>query len=76
MLGDGSIALVEIARGTVSRVALDGTVSVIAELGGGPNGGDRSGRRPLRLQQRRVLLARDAGMLRPTGTPEDIPAGG
>ena len=35
---DGSVALVEIARGTVSRVAPDGTVSVIAELGGGPNG--------------------------------------
>src|ERR1700733_14689529 len=38
VLEDGSIAVVEIARGTVSRVALDGTVSVIADLGGGPNG--------------------------------------
>jgi gluconolactonase len=34
---DGSVVLVEIARGTLSRVA-DGEVSVIAELGGGPNG--------------------------------------
>ena len=37
-MADGSIVLVEIARGTVSRVAPDGNVSVVAELGGGPNG--------------------------------------
>jgi hypothetical protein len=37
-LVDGSIALVEIARGTVSRVTPDGEVTVIADLGGGPNG--------------------------------------
>jgi gluconolactonase len=37
-LADGSIALVEIARGTVSRVTPDGKVTVIADLGGGPNG--------------------------------------
>jgi gluconolactonase len=35
---DGSVVLVEIARGTLSRVAPNGTVEVIAELGGGPNG--------------------------------------
>lgn len=34
---DGSVLVVEIARGTLSRVA-DGEVSVVAELGGGPNG--------------------------------------
>jgi gluconolactonase len=37
-LNDGSVALVEIERGTVTRVARDGTVSVIAETGAGPNG--------------------------------------
>ena len=37
-LDDGSIVLVEIARGTLTRVAPDGRVSVVAELGGGPNG--------------------------------------
>jgi gluconolactonase len=37
-LPDGSVALVEIARGTVTRVAPDGAVSVIATPGGGPNG--------------------------------------
>jgi gluconolactonase len=35
---DGSIVLVEIERGTLSRVTPDGKVSVIAETGGGPNG--------------------------------------
>ena len=35
---DGSIALVEIARGTVDIVAPDGNVRVLAQPGGGPNG--------------------------------------
>jgi gluconolactonase len=35
---DGSVVLVEIARGTLSRVTANGGVEVIAELGGGPNG--------------------------------------
>ena len=35
---DGTVVLVELARGTLSRVETDGTVSVIADLGGGPNG--------------------------------------
>jgi len=34
---DGSVLLVEIARGTLSRV-VDGEIEVVAELGGGPNG--------------------------------------
>ena len=35
---DGSVILVEIARGTLSRVTPDGRIEVIANLGGGPNG--------------------------------------
>jgi gluconolactonase len=35
---DGSIILVEIQRGTLSRVQPDGTTTVIATPGGGPNG--------------------------------------
>lgn len=35
---DGSVLLVEIRRGTLSRVGTDGTVEVLAECGGGPNG--------------------------------------
>lgn len=37
-LDDGSVLLVEIARGTLSRVTMDGRISVVADLGGGPNG--------------------------------------
>ncbi len=37
-LDDGSVLLVEIARGTLSRVTTDGRVHVLADLGGGPNG--------------------------------------
>jgi gluconolactonase len=35
---DGSVLLVEIQRGTLSSVAPDGRVSVVAHCGGGPNG--------------------------------------
>lgn len=35
---DGSIILVEIARGTLTRVSPEGKVSVVASLGNGPNG--------------------------------------
>ncbi|MEM9613208.1 MAG: SMP-30/gluconolactonase/LRE family protein [Actinomycetota bacterium] len=37
-LGDGSVLVVEIARRTLSRVLPDGTVEVVADCGGGPNG--------------------------------------
>lgn len=37
-LADGSVLLVEIKRGTLSRVSPDGTVAVVADCGGGPNG--------------------------------------
>ncbi len=37
-MDDGSVLLVEIARGTLTRVTQDGRSSVVATLGGGPNG--------------------------------------
>jgi gluconolactonase len=37
-MADGSVILVEIARGTLSRVTPDGRIHVLADLGGGPNG--------------------------------------
>lgn len=37
-LPDGSVVLVEVAGGTLTRVYASGEVRVIAELGGGPNG--------------------------------------
>ena len=35
---DGSVILVEIKRGTLSRVTPDGRITVVAECSGGPNG--------------------------------------
>src|SRR3546814_14795141 len=35
---DRSVLLVEIARGALTRVLPDGSLSVVAGLGGGPNG--------------------------------------
>lgn len=37
-MADGSVVLVEIKRGTLSRVGTDGVVDVVADCGGGPNG--------------------------------------
>ena len=37
-MNDGSIILVEIARGTLSKINISGETEVIANLGGGPNG--------------------------------------
>ncbi|MEU5948424.1 SMP-30/gluconolactonase/LRE family protein [Micromonospora sp. NPDC047465] len=37
-LPDGDVLVVEIHRGTLTRVTPDGATSVVAELGGGPNG--------------------------------------
>ena len=37
-LPDGSVLVVEIKRGTLTRVAPDGTTSTVAAPGGGPNG--------------------------------------
>ncbi len=39
-LPDGSVLLVEIERGTLTRVEPDGTVEVVADCGGGPVPGD------------------------------------
>jgi gluconolactonase len=38
VLPDGSVLVVELARGTLSRIAPSGRVEVVAETGGGPNG--------------------------------------
>lgn len=37
-MADGSVVLVEVRRGTLSRVTPDGSTEIVAELGGGPNG--------------------------------------
>lgn len=38
VLPDGSILVVEIAEGTLTRITADGRASTVADLGGGPNG--------------------------------------
>ena len=38
VLPDGSVLVVEIAAGNLTRVGTDGTVDVVAQVGGGPNG--------------------------------------
>lgn len=38
VMRDGSVCVVEIAAGRISRIAQDGRVSVVADTGGGPNG--------------------------------------
>lgn len=37
-MADGSVLLVEIGRGTLTRVGADGAVTIVATPGGGPNG--------------------------------------
>ena len=37
-VGDGSLLVVEIRRNTLTRIWLDGRKSIVADLGGGPNG--------------------------------------
>lgn len=37
-MADGSVLLVEVRRQTLSRVSPDGEITVVAHLGGGPNG--------------------------------------
>ncbi len=37
-LGDGSVLVVEMRSGTLRRVATDGTVTLVVDCGGGPNG--------------------------------------
>ena len=53
---DGSVLLVEIERGTLTRVLPTGQAEVVAECGGGPNGA-------------RIVEARDedAEKVRPVG---------
>ncbi len=75
-LPDGSIALVEIARGTITRVGPDGAVSVIADLGGGPNGlAVGPGGDLFVCNNGGFAWIEEQGRLRPVGTPPDYAGG-
>jgi gluconolactonase len=76
-LPDGSVLVVEIAGGTLTRISPSGRVEVVAELGGGPNGAalgpdgkvyvcNNGGFRWLRQAD---------GYLRPIGIAEDYAGG-
>ena len=76
-LPDGSVILVEIAAGKLTRVAPDGTKTTVATPGGGPNGiAMGPGGQDLLLQQRRLPLARGArGAAARAGVPADYKGG-
>lgn len=75
-MDDGSVVLVEIERGTLSRVTADGVIEVIADLGGGPNGAAVG-------PDGAVYVCNNGGFkwtevdgnLRPAGTPNDYSGG-
>lgn len=75
-MADGSIALVEIARGTITRVAPDGAVTVIATPGGGPNGMAMGPDNTLIVCNNGGFLWHEApGMIRPIGQAPDYAGG-
>ncbi|MCL2428724.1 MAG: SMP-30/gluconolactonase/LRE family protein [Alphaproteobacteria bacterium] len=75
-LEDGSIALVEVARGTITRVAPDGAVSVIADVGAGPNGLATGPDGALYVcNNGGFIWHEEPGLLRPVGTPADYSGG-
>ena len=73
---DGTIVLVEIERGTLTRVTTDGRTEVIAKLGGGPNGAALG-------PDGAVYVCNNGGLrwhedrngLRPVGQPDDYGGG-
>jgi len=75
-MADGSVLLVEIARGTITRVATDGTKTVVATPGGGPNGIAPGPDNTLLLCNNGGFAWHEApGMLRPIGQAPDYAGG-
>src|SRR5581483_7113053 len=73
---DGSVVLVEIERQTISRVAPDGTVAVVATTGGGPNGLAVGPDGAFYVCNNGGFLWRtEMNMLRPAGVPSDYTGG-
>ena len=75
-LGDGSLLVVEIAAGCLTRIARDGSKHTVAKLGGGPNGAAMGpdGRCYVCNNGGFVWRERD-GTLLPSGTASDYTSG-
>jgi gluconolactonase len=75
-MADGSVVLVEIRRGTVTRVGADGAVTYLATPGGGPNGLATGPDGALILCNNGGFAWRDVqGMTLPTLQPPDYSGG-
>jgi len=76
-LPDGSVLVVEIAGGCLTRIAPSGAVAVVAELGGGPNGAALGPDGAVYVcNNGGFRWLRDAdGTLRPIGIAEDYAGG-
>lgn len=75
-LPDGSVALVEIAAGRVTRIAPDGAASVLATPGGGPNGlAAGPGGALLLCNNGGFSWHEEVGLLRPSGQAADYSGG-
>ena len=73
---DGSVVLVEIERGTITRIAPDGATTVVATPGGGPNGLATGPGGALYLCNNGGFLWHESErLLRPVGTPPDYSGG-
>ena len=75
-MADGSTVLVEIRRQTLSRVAPDGQIDVIAHLGGGPNGAAIGPDGKIYVcNNGGFIWTQTDGITRPVGTPDDYVSG-
>jgi gluconolactonase len=73
---DGSVTVVEIARGAVTRIAADGARTTIATPGGGPNGLAAGPDGALYCcNNGGFLWHEEDGLIRPAGTPADYSGG-
>lgn len=73
---DGSVVLVEIARGCITRVYPDGRKEVVAETGGGPNGAAIGPDGKLYVCNNGGFhYVERAGLLVPHGQPDDYSGG-
>lgn len=76
LLPDGSLAFVEVERGTLMKVTPEGHIETIAFLGGGPNGAALGPDGAVYVCNNGGFRFHDEpGMLRPIGTPDSYVGG-